>query len=426
MDFIFIAGINRSGGSLLARLFDGHKDFASYPMEVGFKFDYSSFGFLDKITGTPTYIPDFEKNLDPIKYFEAENETISYQWGKETSGKFGVRKNYLEKAFYEQSIKTNFNHELYLKKLNQFCNGCKSNQELYEAKHKAYFECWDNGAYFKDPKYVVTHDSGGLFLSDFKKYFNEFKNSFILVPIRDCIGYIAAEKTRIARRYFGSKRFAKPLPPNFLVKKFDAYDLNAILNTWLISISRIKILQEKNNSENKLITYRFEKLVENPSDSMKILSNKFNVNFEDVLLSPTLCGKKWLGNSQQGKNIGINSKPNQYYKNILREDEIRHIKNKINEIDKIINDQKSFEINFKDLDDKYFFDINNHRKASTSINTWSMYCALGYSGFRKLKLSKSNYISTIAYLFSTFVMVCHIPRLLKQKFFPGLGKQNYT
>ena len=27
MDFIFIAGINRSGGSLLARLFDGHKDF---------------------------------------------------------------------------------------------------------------------------------------------------------------------------------------------------------------------------------------------------------------------------------------------------------------------------------------------------------------------------------------------------------------
>ena len=39
MDFVFIAGINRSGGSLLGRLFDGHKDFASYPMEVGFKFD---------------------------------------------------------------------------------------------------------------------------------------------------------------------------------------------------------------------------------------------------------------------------------------------------------------------------------------------------------------------------------------------------
>ena len=31
------------------------------------------------------------------------------------------------------------------------------------SKHKAYFESWDNGAYFKNPKYVVTHASGGLF-----------------------------------------------------------------------------------------------------------------------------------------------------------------------------------------------------------------------------------------------------------------------
>ena len=426
MDFVFIAGINRSGGSLLARLFDGHKDFASYPTEVGFKFDYTSYGFLDKITGTPTYIPDFDKNIDPVKYFNAENEIVSHKWGKETSSKFGIRKNYLEKAFYEKSIETNFDHELYLEKLNKYCSKSKSNQELFESKHKAYFESWDNGAYFNDPKYIVTHDSNGLFLSDFDKYFNEFKNSFILVPIRDCIGYVASEKTRIARRFFGSKRFAKPLPPNFLIKRFDAYDLNSILTTWLISISRIKILQEKHNSKNNLITYRFEKLVEQPSNAMRILSNKLNVNYEDNLLSPTLCGKKWLGNSQQGKNNGINSKPNQYYKKILREDEINYIKSRIKYIDQIIQEQKSFEVNFKDLNDKYFFDIKNQRKASANVNTWSIYCALGYSGFRKLKLSKANHTSLIAYFFSIFVMIYHYPRLLKQKFYPGLGKQNYT
>ena len=426
MDFVFIAGINRSGGSLLARLFDGHKDFASYPMEVGFKFDNTSYGFIDKVTGTPTYIPDFNENINPVEYFDAEKEVVSYKWGKETSGKFGIRKNYLEKAFYEKSVETDFNHKLYVEKLIKYCTGSKSNQELFEGKHKAYFESWDNGAYFNDPKYVVTHDSGGLFLSDFNKYFNEFKNSFILVPIRDCIGYVAAEKTRIARRFFGSKRFAKPLPPNFLIKKFDIYDLNSIINTWLISISRIKLLQENTNLKNNLITYRFEKLVEEPSNSMKILSNKLNVNYESNLLSPTLCGKKWLGNSQQGKNNGINSQPNMYYKKILREDEINYIKSRINEIDKVIQKQNSFEVDFKELDDNYFFDIKNQRKASLNSGTWSIYCALGYSGFRKLKLSKSNHISLIAYLFSIFVMICHFPRLLKQKLFPGFGKQNYT
>ena len=426
MDFVFIAGINRSGGSLLARLFDGHKDFASYPMEVGFTFDNNSYGFSDKITGTPTYIPDFNKNIDPLKYFNAENEIISYKWGKETSSKFGIRKNYLEKAFYEKSIETNFDYDLYIDKLKKYCLLSKSNQELFENKHKAYFESWDKGAYFNNPKYIVTHDSGGLFLSDFDKFFTEFKNSFILMPIRDCIAYVAAEKTRIARRFFGSRRFSKPLPPNFLIKKFDAYDLNAILTTWLISISRIKILQEKYSSKKNLITYRFENLVENPSGAMKVLSNKLNVNFEDSLLIPTLCGKKWLGNSQQGKNNGINAKPNQYYSKILREDEINYIQNKIKYIDQIIQGQKSFEIDFKDIDDKYFFDIINQRKASKNVNSWSIYCALGYSGFRKLKLSKVNLISLIAYFFSIFVMICHYPRLLKQRLFPGLGKQNYT
>ena len=426
MNFIHIAGINRSGGSLLARLFDGHKEFASYPMEVGFNFDYNSYGFLDKLTGTPTYISEFHNNINPIEYFNAGKEVVYYKWGKESSGKFGVRKNYLEKAYFDKTIKTNFDHQQYVKKLSEYCSKSNSNQDFFEGKHKAYFESWDNSAYFNDPKYVVTHSSSGLFLSNFDRYFNDFRNSYILIPIRDCIGYIAAEKTRIARRFFGSRRFSKPLPPNLLVKYFNAYDLNSIITTWLVAISRIKLLQEKYASNNRLITYRFEKLVESPSEVMKFFSKRLNFDYQEILITPTLCGKKWLGNSQQGKNNGINSKPNEYYKNVLRKDEIEYIESKIKNIDDILINQKSYEIDFKNINDKYFFDIQNHRKASMKPDTWSLYCALGYSGFRKLKLSNSNFISLIAYFFSIIVRICHIPRLLKQKLFPGLGKQNYT
>ena len=414
MNFIHIAGINRSGGSLLARLFDGHKEFASYPMEVGFNFDYNSFG-LDKLTGTPTYISEFHNNINPIEYFNAGKEVVYYKWGKESSGKFGVRKNYLEKAYFEKTIKTNFDHQQYVKKLSEYCSKSNSNQDFFEGKHKAYFESWDNSAYFNDPKYVVTHSSSGLFLSNFDRYFNDFRNSYILIPIRDCIGYIAAEKTRIARRFFGSRRFSKPLPPNLLVKHFNAYDLNSIITTWLVAISRIKLLQEKYASNNRLITYRFEKLVESPSEVMKFFSKRLNFDYQEILITPTLCGKKWLGNSQQGKNNGINSKPNEYYKNVLRKDEIEYIESKIKNIDDILINQKSYEIDFKNINDKYFFDIQNHRKASMKPDTWSLYCALGYSGFRKLKLSNSNFISLIAYFFSIIVRICHIPRLLKQK-----------
>ena len=198
------------------------------------------------------------------------------------------------------------------------------------------------------------------------------------------------------------------------------------MTTWLVAISRIKLLQEKYGSNNRLITYRFEKLVESPSDVMRMFSKRLNFDYQEKLITPTLCGEKWLGNSQQGKNNGINPKPNEYYKNVLKNDEIEYIKKRIKNIDDILQDQKSFEINFKNISDKYFFDIENHRKASIKPNSWSLYCALGYAGFRKLRLSNSNFISLIAYIFSILVRIYHIPRLLKQKLFPGLGKQNYT
>ena len=111
---------------------------------------------------------------------------------------------------------------------------------------------------------------------------------------------------------------------------------------------------------------------------------------------------------------------------IKKKIQIEYIKKRIKNIDDILQDQKSFEINFKNISDKYFFDIENHRKASIKPNSWSLYCALGYAGFRKLRLSNSNFISLIAYIFSILVRIYHIPRLLKQKLFPGLGKQNYT
>lgn len=425
MNFIFIAGINRSGGSLLARMFDGHKDISSYPMEVGFKF-YKPFDFIDKITGTPTYIPDFNTNINPTNYFDAENENVSYEWGKETSSKFGVRKNYLEKAFYENSIKTNFDNELYIRKLFEYCKNSNSNQEFFEAKHKAYFESWDNGKYFEKPKYIVSHDSNGLFLSDFGKYFDEFKNSFVLIPIRDCLGYVAAEKTRIARRFFGSKRFSRPLPPKFLIKYFDEYDLNSLIRTWNISISRIKILQEKFQNNGRLITYRFEKLASHPNEMMNFICEKIGLKFNQILLKPTLCGKDWLGNSQQGKNNGINRKPNDYFSQILNNQEIEKVRDLTDFLNNKLKNQNTLNVDLTKIDDKYFFDISNQRRYSKDTDIWSLYCSLGFTGYRKLKLKKASMISIIAFLFGIIVKICHIPRVLKQKFLPGIGKQNYT
>ena len=424
--FIFIAGINRSGGSLLARFFDGHEQVSSYPMEVGFKFKNDIFGFVDKVTGSPTYIPKFEKNIDFLKYFDAEKEEPIYKWGKERSEKMGVRKNYLEKGFYEVNIQTNFDYDNYVKKLNEYCKKSKNNQELFTNKHKAYFESWDYENKKIDTKVVVKHDSGGLFLNNFDKYFNDFRDSIVAVPIRDVVGYVAAEKTRIARRYFGSRRFAKPLPPNFLIKKFDQYDIEAIIRTWNVSLTRIRILQEKFGVNQKLVVYRFENLVKNPNKIIDYLCSKVELKPNSILYEPTLMGKPWLGNSQQGKNIGINKNPNNYAFRILRDEEIKLINLKTEGIMNKISSLNECPLNLMNIKENLFFDYKKHKEYSNDNNIWSLYCAFSFSGFRKLKLNSVSVLSIYAILFKSLVRIWHIPRLLKQKYFKGFGKQNYT
>ena len=64
---IFIAGINRSGGSLLARLFDGHKNLASYPLEIPFLHDNSFFKIFENYAGIPMTVPSkFDGNVSSI------------------------------------------------------------------------------------------------------------------------------------------------------------------------------------------------------------------------------------------------------------------------------------------------------------------------------------------------------------------------
>ena len=61
----------------------------------------------------------------------------------------------------------------------------------------------------------MSHDSGGLYLTNIDKFFEVYHGSRFIVPIRDVLGYIASEKVRLARIYFGSRRFNKPILPFF-------------------------------------------------------------------------------------------------------------------------------------------------------------------------------------------------------------------
>ena len=109
----------------------------------------------------------------------------------------------------------------------------------------------------------------GMYLTNIDKYFKEFNQSVLIYPLRDLMGYVAAEKVRYARRFFGSRRFAFPQLPNYFVKKFNHYDIEAQIKGWLCALTRVRILQEKYNKNNQFIVYSHNELTANSQDTMK-------------------------------------------------------------------------------------------------------------------------------------------------------------
>ena len=164
----------------------------------------------------------------------------------------------------------------------------------------------------------------------------KFKNSILIIR-RDIKGYIAAEKIRIARRIFGSKRFSGFKPPNFILKNFDYYDLDNLINTWLVAITRVKLIHERFDNE-KIYTYRLENLAKNTENLMQEISKFCGFKFHKTLLEPTIVGENWLGNSHLGPNKGINTNPSHYVQKILTKKELAYIEKKSSKLQDILNE----------------------------------------------------------------------------------------
>lgn len=426
---IFIGGINRSGGSLLARLFDGHPDVATYPYPIGFPRDNNIYPIFESFAGIPSTVPSYDpagnKNIFKLLDIPEEKSKVVLKWGKETSDPIGIRKNYFEHNFYDK-VKTDFDFDKFKKSFNEFGKKAQNIVELYEARHKAYFLAWDNGKYDQNKKYIVLQTSSGLYLTNADKYFEEFKDSTFIHPVRDVMGYIGSEKTRLARRYYGSRRFSYPRFPNFLVKTFRNYDLEAQIRAWMVAITRVALLQEKYGAYNRFIVYRNENLLNKTEETMRSICEKIGLNYHPILLKPTIAEQPWSGNSHQGKQKGINKNLATYYHKVLASDEIVAIEKATAPIREYLCSDEQTPVNLADIPKDVLFDYKYQKKYFNDDEKLALYSALLNSSRRRVMIKSPGFIAIIAYLYSKMVRIIHIPRMLKLRFFPGHGKQNYT
>jgi len=144
-----------------------------------------------------------------------------------------------------------------------------------------------------------------------------------------------------------------------------------------------------------------------------------------VLIEPTIAGRPWGGSSHQGKSRGINKNVENYYPEVLRNDEIEMITKICKPIIDLLNEQNSTPVDLTKIPKGLLYDYDLQKKYSEDEEKWALYSALAYRDRRRVVIGRPKWYSIIALIYAQFVRLVHLPRMIKQRYFPNIGRQNY-
>ena len=240
-DLILIGQIQRSGGTLLSQLFDGHPELHNYTSELILtepKWDWSKKFNFSSIEQNPS----LKQNILTRNYEKLSIGKINYK----TRNKF-IFNPFIEKkifkSFKTKNLRSNFN-AYFTAFFNAFIN-YKNNQNGKKKFITAFL-----------PRFTIMDENVDLF-------FQIYPNGKLIIIIRDPRSWLISARKHSAEY----KDIAKSLA---LWKKICQNSLDF----------RKKYFE-------KIIIIKFDDLIKDTENTIRKICSKININFEESLLSPT-------------------------------------------------------------------------------------------------------------------------------------------
>jgi hypothetical protein len=247
-NFLLISQIQRSGGTLLTQLLDGHKNLSVHPYELILTDPKWEWG---KKKNFYCYNNKFRIFSKEKKYFKSSKAT----WNKKYDFYFDLIK---QRKIFDSLTKKNDNFK---KKLINYFLSFFMSFENYKTE-------LDFSKYFVAfvPRLTMSDKSLEIF-------FENFHEGKILCIVRDPLNWLSS-----------AKRHSK-----------DYLNLNNALNLWYASNLKNFDLFKKNKKFVKIII--FEHLITDTKKQMKEISEFLKIEFDDYLLIPTFNKEKILSDS---------------------------------------------------------------------------------------------------------------------------------
>ena len=242
-----ISQIQRSGGSMLSQLFDGHPEVHAHPHEL-------KIGYPKKYNW-----PEIDLNGNPERWFEMlfEDSTIEH-----------LRFGYKKMAKYEDTFQFTYAPSLQRKIFLKYLNTAETInlRVVFDAYMTSYFGAWINNQNRLGSKKFVTAFTPRLAMAEtnMRSFFDIYPEGRVVSVIRD------------PKNWF----------PSATRHQTDKYgEINHALDQWLDSAR--SMIKNKRQYGDRICIIRFEDLVKRTEPVMHLLAGFLDITFNNILLTPT-------------------------------------------------------------------------------------------------------------------------------------------
>jgi hypothetical protein len=243
-----ISQVQRSGGTLLSQLFDGHPEVHAHPYEL-------KIGYPKKY-----YWPQIDLNADPETWFLLLFEDVILDHVKSGYSKFKR-----DEITYPFLFLPSLQYKIFTRHLESLTEICL--RDIFDAYMTSYFNAWlNNTNSLNDNKKHVIAFTARLSVSseNMKAFFRIYPEGRLISLVRDPKNWFPSASRHRPKRYS---------------------DLEKGINQWLES-ARASIRNKEKYGEQVCII-RFEDLIAKTDSVMRYLSDFLGISFNDIMLRPT-------------------------------------------------------------------------------------------------------------------------------------------
>jgi hypothetical protein len=276
-----ISQIQRSGGTLLSQLFDGHPELHTHPHEL-------KIGYPTKYTW-----PKLDLKDDPNRWLET-----LFEYSVLSHFKKGYKKEKKRDDAFLFLFLPSVQREIFLDYLGSL--GLLTIRDVFDAYMTSYFGAWLNNQNSTGHKKFITAFTAGLAMKkeNMESFFETYPDGRLISLIRDPKNWYPSairHKPRICR------------------------DIDEGIDLWRKSTQAI--IWNKERYGDRVCILTFEDLITKTKAVMRNLAEFLEIKFDDILLIPTFNKYPIRANTSfEAEQNGIINSTLQRYKTLTREE----------------------------------------------------------------------------------------------------------